>query len=264
MTRAEYLSELDSHLISLPKEERDMAIKFYEEYFDEAGPENEQAVIADLGKPFSLARSIIGETSAYSKSMVYLKYKESKPMPQNSTGVFASLRKPDAFADNVDNNIIEEDIMPQSNEPDIMPNNNENAGIFDNYYAKGNEDDVPKHEPEKKPMSVGLIIFLIIIGIFIGIPLAFGLIAVILALILVMFAFGLVSAVCLISAIIVFISGLIQLPASIPNALGFIFSSILVAGIGLILLSASLAFFFKFMPWTIKGISKLFNKRRAS
>ena len=64
--------------------------------------------------------------------------------------------------------------------------------------------------------------------------------------------------------IIVFISGLIQLPASIPNALGFIFSSILVAGIGLILLSASLAFFFKFMPWTIKGISKLFNKRRAS
>lgn len=89
MTREEYLAELESDLISLPKEERDMAVSFYSEYFDEAGSENEQAVIEDLGKPYALARSIIGETSAYSRSEVYLKYKESKPMPQNSTGVFA-------------------------------------------------------------------------------------------------------------------------------------------------------------------------------
>ena len=59
MTREEYLAELESDLVSLPKEERDMAVSFYSEYFDEAGPENEQAVIEDLGKPYALARSII-------------------------------------------------------------------------------------------------------------------------------------------------------------------------------------------------------------
>ena len=96
MTRAEYLAELDSHLITLPREERDMAIEFYNEYFEDAGPENEQAVIEELGKPYNLARSIIGETSAYNKSEVYIKYRESKPMPQNSTGVFVSLNKPGA------------------------------------------------------------------------------------------------------------------------------------------------------------------------
>ncbi|MCM1381761.1 MAG: DUF1700 domain-containing protein, partial [Muribaculaceae bacterium] len=68
MTRAEYLSELDSHLITLPKEERDMAVGFYDEYFEEAGPEKEQEVIEELGKPYNLARTIIGETSLYSKS----------------------------------------------------------------------------------------------------------------------------------------------------------------------------------------------------
>ncbi|MGN0675674.1 MAG: DUF1700 domain-containing protein [Oscillospiraceae bacterium] len=271
MTRAEYLAELDSHLISLPKEERDMAVRFYEEYFDEAGPENEQAVIADLGKPFALARSIIGETSAYSKSMVYLKYKESKPMPQNSTGVFASLRKPEAFENN-DANVEDtaDDIMPQGNiadvsnsEQDVPPNGNNGAGMFDEYYSKGQTESTPP-PAKKEPIGAGWIIFWVFLGIFIGFPLACAVIPVILAIILVMFAFGLVSAVCLISAIIVLISGIMQIPVSVPIGLGFIFASLLVAGIGLILLSASLAFFFKLIPCTVKGIAKLFSKRRAA
>lgn len=272
MTRAEYLAELDSHLISLPKEERDMAVSFYEEYFDEAGPENEQAVIADLGKPFSLARSIIGETSAYSKSTVYLKYKESKPMPQNSTGVFASLRKPDAFADVKAD--TDDDVMPQgapipepmaSNafEQDVIPENNENKGMFDDYYTRGQTEDVPP-QPQKQESNAGWVVFWIVIGLFIGIPLACAIIPTVIAIIVVMFVFGLVSAVCFIGAIIAFISGLIKLATSVPTAIGLICASILVTGIGLVMLSASLAFFFKLLPWTFKSIAKLFNKRRAA
>ena len=94
MTRAEYLAELESHLITLPREERDMAVSFYKEYFDEAGPEKEQEVIDELGKPYNLAKSIIGETSLYNKSDVYINYKASKPLPQNNTDVFVSLQKP--------------------------------------------------------------------------------------------------------------------------------------------------------------------------
>ncbi|MDE6131816.1 MAG: DUF1700 domain-containing protein, partial [Oscillospiraceae bacterium] len=129
MTKTEYLAELDSHLITLPKEERDMAVRFYEEYFEDAGPEKEHEVMEELGKPYNLARTIIGETSLYSKSEVYIKYKESKPMPQNTTGVFASLKKPEAF-ENIDHT---SDVMPPrarqerqedqtSAEKDIMPN----------------------------------------------------------------------------------------------------------------------------------------------
>ena len=266
MTRSEYLSELTSHLISLPKEERDMAVKFYEEYFDEAGPENEQAVIADLGKPFNLARSIIGETSLYSMSTVYLQYKESKPMPQNNTSVFASLRKPDAF-DNAAPEIAEEDIMPenapQNNydnmEQDVFPTGNQ-SGMFDEDYIKNTaeSDAVPKQS-----MSAGLVVLLIILGVFVGLPLAIALISVIFVIFVVMFVFGIVSAVCFITAIISLITGLIQIPVSVPNAVGCICAALLSAGVGMILLSASLAFFFKLVPFTFKGIRNLFRKRRA-
>ena len=264
MTRSEYLSELASHLISLPKEERDMAVGFYEEYFDEAGPENEQAVIADLGKPFNLARSIIGETSLYSKSTVYLQYKESKPMPQNNTSVFASLRKPDAFEE-IPAGDMEEDIMPenapQNPEPeqDIFPTGNQ-AGMFDEDYIKNTAE---KNDSPKKSMDTGVLILLIILGILFGLPLGIALISVLFAIFVVMFVFGIVSAVCFIVAIISLITGLIQIPVSITNAIAFICAALLSAGVGMVLLSASLAFFFKLVPFTFKGIRKLFRKRRT-
>ena len=266
MTRSEYLSELDSHLISLPKEERSMAIKFYEEYFDEAGPENEQSVIADLGKPFNLARSIIGETSLYSQSMVYLKYKESKPMPQNNTSVFASLRKPDAFEE-VAPNTVEEDIMPNGTpqntanmEQDVLSTGNQ-AGMFDEDYIN---DVPPQTDTAPKPaMNTGLMVVLIIVGIIFGLPLAAALLSVIISIFVVMFVFGIVSAVCFIASIILLITGIIQIPASVPTAIGFICAALLSSGIGMVMLSASLAFFFKLVPFTFKGIRNLFKKRRA-
>ncbi len=279
MTRSEYIAELESHLISLSKEERDMAINFYEEYFDEAGPENEQDVIADLGKPFSLARSIIGETSAYSKSMVYLKYKESKPMPQNNTSVFASLRKPDAFdnAETIENPepvIIDmtEDIMPNGApaptqnvvEEDVFPTPDKNAGMFDDDYIKNDTTDIPKVEPSKKSSNTALIIILIVFGVILGFPIICSLAGFLIAVIAAMFAVGLAAAACILSSIIVFISGLILLPTSIANGLGYIFASILVSGFGMMLLSAALAFFFKLIPFTVKGIAKLFSKRRKA
>lgn len=77
MTKKEYLSELESYLVSISEEERTNAIQFYDEYFEDAGSENEQQVISELGKPFALAKSIICEQSAYSKSRSYSNYKAS-------------------------------------------------------------------------------------------------------------------------------------------------------------------------------------------
>ena len=45
MTRNEFIAELRGRLAVLPPEERENALQYYEEYFDDAGPENEQAVI---------------------------------------------------------------------------------------------------------------------------------------------------------------------------------------------------------------------------
>lgn len=63
MNKYEFLSRLRSALSSLSKEEREAAMSYYEEFFSDAGEENEQAVIASLGTPEELAKSIITENA---------------------------------------------------------------------------------------------------------------------------------------------------------------------------------------------------------
>ncbi|MDE7290210.1 MAG: DUF1700 domain-containing protein [Oscillospiraceae bacterium] len=305
MTRAEYFAELDSHLITLPKEERDMAVGFYEEYFEDAGPEKEQEVMEELGKPYNLARTIIGETSLYSKSEVYIKYKESKPMPQNTTGVFASLKKPEAF-ENIDHtsdvmppraqqeqakNGSEEDVMPNRTMPphqddaikmyganasgneektqntaystNSNTNTNQSGNVnFDPYYTHAGENNyTPPPQQEQSGMSAGWIVFWVLISVFFIVPVV---IPTAFAIIVAMLGISLASIACIVVAIIAFVTGLLKFAVSIPWAVGLICISAVSLGIGFIMLSASLAFFFKFLPWLIRKIWGLFIKRRTA
>ncbi len=61
MNRAEFMKKLRSELHKLPEDERNAALEFYEEYFDEAGVENEQQVIESLGNPKKVAAQIKSE-----------------------------------------------------------------------------------------------------------------------------------------------------------------------------------------------------------
>ena len=61
MNRNEYMAALRRALSALPEEERASALRYYEEYFDDAGPENEQKVISDLGAPEKVAEQILAD-----------------------------------------------------------------------------------------------------------------------------------------------------------------------------------------------------------
>lgn len=58
MTRAEFMSRLTALLQDVPPAEREEAIQYYNDYFDDAGEGNEAGVIAALGSPEELAKSI--------------------------------------------------------------------------------------------------------------------------------------------------------------------------------------------------------------
>ncbi len=58
MNRKEFIDKLRREISKLPQEEIDAAIEYYEEYFDEAGPENEQEVLERLGSPKKVAAQI--------------------------------------------------------------------------------------------------------------------------------------------------------------------------------------------------------------
>lgn len=80
MRREEFMKELAYLLRDIPANEREDALAYYENYFDEAGAENEYKVIQELGSPAAVAEKILADTQqtdstqndSYSESESYM------------------------------------------------------------------------------------------------------------------------------------------------------------------------------------------------
>lgn len=79
MNRQEFLRQLESLLMNIPANERADALAYYNDYFNEAGIENEQSVIQELGSPQKVAQSIIDDVrnSEYRENDQMHGYEES-------------------------------------------------------------------------------------------------------------------------------------------------------------------------------------------
>lgn len=58
MSKQEFMDELKIRLVNIPEEERKEALAYYEDYFEDAGEDNEQEVIDSLGSPQKVADQI--------------------------------------------------------------------------------------------------------------------------------------------------------------------------------------------------------------
>ena len=58
MNRIEFMTELASLLQDISVEERTSAMQYYNDYFDDAGEENEQKIIEELGSPVRIAAEL--------------------------------------------------------------------------------------------------------------------------------------------------------------------------------------------------------------
>ncbi|MCI9337296.1 MAG: DUF1700 domain-containing protein [Lachnospiraceae bacterium] len=58
MNRADFMNQLESLLQGIASSEREEAIQYYNDYFDDAGAENEREVIEALGNPARVAENI--------------------------------------------------------------------------------------------------------------------------------------------------------------------------------------------------------------
>ena len=59
MNRDKYLNELDRYLKRLPQRDYESAVSYFREYFEDAGEENEQQVMAELGTPKEAAAEVL-------------------------------------------------------------------------------------------------------------------------------------------------------------------------------------------------------------
>lgn len=59
MNKEKFMLDLEKKLKKIPKEEKENALDYYQEYFDEAGEENEEKILKELGSPSKIASEII-------------------------------------------------------------------------------------------------------------------------------------------------------------------------------------------------------------
>lgn len=87
MDKKEFLEQLSSCLSSLSKEEREEALLYYEEFFEDAGTVYEQDVIEELGSPQKLAESIMNDSAINDERGLVLKqnFTENTKSKGNST-----------------------------------------------------------------------------------------------------------------------------------------------------------------------------------
>lgn len=66
MNRIEFMNELESLLADIPADEREEAIRYYQDYFDDAGFFEEDRIIEELGSPAKVAKQI--KSNLYGKT----------------------------------------------------------------------------------------------------------------------------------------------------------------------------------------------------
>lgn len=64
MTKRDFLLALNDALGAMTGDERSAAIKYYSDYIDDAGPENLERVLQELGSPEEVAASILADADA--------------------------------------------------------------------------------------------------------------------------------------------------------------------------------------------------------
>lgn len=103
MNKNLFLEELRRLLSDLPTEEREQAITYYEDYFEDAGVENEQAILEELGSPQELANQIkattqddieYGQGSSFHKSDAYPEFYSQKEYANSQKENNSSFEQP--------------------------------------------------------------------------------------------------------------------------------------------------------------------------
>ena len=91
MTSGEYLKQLEKYLRKLPQSDYEDAMEYFTEYFADAGPENEQAVIKELGTPKQAAAELMRNLLKRKKNR---KRRKKRQAPTSSGSRFSPCLQP--------------------------------------------------------------------------------------------------------------------------------------------------------------------------
>lgn len=233
MNRREYIECLEQLLLVLPEEEREEAIQYYSDYFEDAGVENEDSVILELGSPEEVAAKIragyAGEYAEYSEAG----YEDTRF--QNNQEIITGYQNVDEGVNSEYKNSSYGESHSQRNQSSYGTDNSEWKDSVYEAEFQDNKESAQKQKSKNtniwKIIAIGLIL---LIASPVILPLGIAGIAVVFSLIVALFA---VIVSVGISGFAILLSGIIVIVAGIAKVLLTPAVGILAAGIGCILMA---------------------------
>ena len=208
MNRFEYMRRLEDLLSDISPSEKEEALTYYNDYFNDAGQENEQKVIEELGSPEQVAAGI-------KEGLGLQTYDRVQDSPEG------------------------EKIQNQS----AQNGTDRNAGVQDtrsqNAFSQNNQ--IPP-QPQQKKSKPAWLITLIVIGLIFASPLILALFAVIFAVIISVFSvifglligFGAAALALYVTAFVCAVLGLLVLPVNVMVSGALLGSGCLSAAAGIL------------------------------
>ncbi len=259
MNRIEFMTELAALLQDVPQEERRDAMKYYNDYFDDAGEENEQQVIAELGDPAKVAATIkadlgsfTGEQGEYTEKGYQDSRFENKEMPAGrdyQEGYHYGGSYQDSSRDGgYDRGSYQ---SSDSQRSEYTGNRYQDGGYA---YENSSEQTPPK---TNHLLKICLIILLIIVGAPIIIPVVIAAAALVsaagVALFAVFFSLVIASVAVAFAGVCVFIAGLVSLIPEIAVGLALIGTGLILTAVGIVATVASVRLCVIVLPGICRG-----------
>lgn len=241
MNRNEFMKQLEALLQNISQAEREEALQYYNDYFDDAGPENEQSVIEALGNPARVAENI--KRDLYANGYGDNGYHQS--VPDDKAVV--------PYEHSEDNSKSSENVM-DSMEPAVQQTN-----------IQYQETDNGKNSGNK--MSTGIIILIIVLCLLAS-PILLGagsgvlgiLVGIITAWFAAIFGFGIAALALFIVFVVLVAIGAMLLFSEPLVGVALIGGGLICGGIGILFMMLTVAMAGVVTPAICKGIVNLFHK----
>lgn len=245
MNRKEFMEELEKQLVHLSEEEREEALNYYQEYFEDAGAENEETVIRNLGSPEKLAKSILADLNkgeftekgyqmdGDSNPYQVVRAEEKQKTDENESSSAWTENKEDPNERNHSNNYNSNNYCSENDNRSSYQNADNQRNYRSDYDRRESK------RPQKRGISTALLIVICIFAIPIALPLLLGVFGVFIGLGAAVFGllvgFGGAGIACMVSGLIMVVAGITKV--IIIPAVGFVIigGGCLVFGIGLLL-----------------------------
>ncbi|NLP34026.1 MAG: DUF1700 domain-containing protein [Clostridiales bacterium] len=260
MSRNDFIKRLESLLSDIPNEEREEALQYYNDYFDDAGIENEKEILAELGSPERVAKIIKAElygNSSDRETRGYFTekgYQDTILIDDKYEIVETGNQNDDRDINSEENNQRHQEEYHKREHHNKSADFQEGTGHYsqhDEYnqhnsgkQTSGMETGYHQDEKYKRNTNIGLIVLLCILAIPVGIPLVatvFGITVALLASVLALFfGFGLAGLTMMGVGTALIIAGIIKLGVSF---IGFLFCGIGLISLGLGMLLVMLTIF---------------------